>query len=153
MANGFTTEGGIRFEPVKGERGDYKATKGGIEFNIVRSTTGFGISAYKHGKGIAERLGGISWRGSRKNCATWADMLLSRHGEPDVMEDEKKVETASISTLTHAVQRRETGGGGGQWWHTMAAFDCEPAAIAYLERMRPLTCDHRILPVAPWSAS
>ncbi len=54
---------------------------------------------------------------------------------------------SQLDTLTHIVQRRETGGGGGQWWHTMAAFDCEPAAIAYLERMRPLTADYRIEPI------
>jgi hypothetical protein len=48
----------------------------------VKSTdAGFGISAYKDGKGIAERLGGISWRRSRKNCAAHADFLLRTHGE------------------------------------------------------------------------
>lgn len=81
MSRGFTTPGGIRFEPPKGgDPGDYDAEAGGIRFHIVKSTdAGFGISAYKDGKGIAERLGGISWRRSRKNCAEHADSLLRTH--------------------------------------------------------------------------
>ena len=36
-----------------------------------------------------------------------------------------------LKGLTHAMQIYETGGGGGQWWETIAAFNCEAAAIAY----------------------
>lgn len=82
MAHSFITDGGIKFVPVPGEPGDYDAEAGGIKFSIVKSTdAGFGISAYKDGKGIAERLGGISWRRTRTKCAAHADLLLRTHGE------------------------------------------------------------------------
>jgi len=83
MAHGFTTQGGIRFEPVPGEPGDYDAEAGGIKFSIVKSTdAGFGISAYKNGKSILEPYSGvISWRRARKRCAEYADLLLRTHGE------------------------------------------------------------------------
>lgn len=97
----------------------------------------------------------------RKRCLGRGDTVFSVAktvaGEPpqSIMAaiEEAETVTPDIDTLTHVVQRHETGPGGGKWWHTMAAFDCKKAAIAYLERIRPLVADHRILPVKKKAAA
>ncbi len=106
-SKGFTTEGGIRFEPVRNDPGEYEASKGGIRFSICKSTNaGFGVSAYLDGKGIANRLGGIAWMGSRKRCAEHADRLLKSHGGADVQRYEIGL-PATITVIIEARDERE----------------------------------------------
>lgn len=113
MTKGFTTTGGIRFEPPKnGDAGDYNAEIDGIKFRIVKSTSGFGISAYKDGKSIVGFGGGVSWRGTRKRCAEHADFLLRGHGKGRL--DRETTAELAAADIIRAIQRaRDEGHGAG----------------------------------------
>jgi len=103
MAYGFTTPGGIRFEPSLTDPGDYDAKAGGIIFSIVKSTdAGFGISAYKVGKNLNTQIAqsGILWCGARKRCVAHADHLLRKHGE-DLTKEQQAAKDKFLQDNPH----------------------------------------------------